>query len=101
MTLGFTVAERVLYTPSIGYCMLLTVIIEKLADQFKEQANTATTEGDANKTTSAPSKPQKSQRKRTTKAIVVISIAVVIVALYFNRYVLEIHLREAKSNLTH
>ena len=45
MTLGFTVAERVLYVPSVGYCLVLGMILDHFIPNVKpEIAETAVTE---------------------------------------------------------
>ena len=39
MTLGFTVAERVLYVPSVGYCLVLGMILDRFNPNIKNDVN--------------------------------------------------------------
>ena len=39
MTLGFTVAERVLYVPSVGYCLVLGMILDRFIPNIKNDVN--------------------------------------------------------------
>ena len=80
MLLGFTVAERVLYIPSVGFCVLLAVILEKYIDSFEI---TPAPESD---TKTKDVKPKQPARKRTSKANVWIALAVLLIALYCSRF---------------
>ena len=78
MMVGFTVAERVLYVPSIGYCLFLAFILDR-AVQPSDSADKPKADTEQAKTSDVA--PKSSRRK------LVIGLAVVLIALFALRFV--------------
>ena len=86
MNLGFTVAERVLYVPSIGFCVLLAVILEKTIDDYC--LTTPADETEVVKSAADPVKSPEVKRTRSKRAYFAIAVAVLLVSAYLNRYLI-------------
>ena len=78
---GFSVAERVIYTPSVGYCLLLVLALDRLLSTGDEQV-AAESDGHG-------SKDRPASRYSRTKGIVVV-ITVVVIALYAARFAMGV-----------
>ena len=79
LDVGFAVAERVMYVPSIGYCMLLIALLERLIDGVVEEA--PETEAAAKRT-----KPDMTEIKPNRLRTFGLALAVVAVSLYALRW---------------
>ena len=77
--LGFTVAERVLYVPSVGYCLLVIALLSHLIpnDVFEDaHAQAVDDTQPAAKSTSAQAKPGKVLSKKTILVLVVVLLVI-------------------------
>ena len=77
--LGFTVAERVLYVPSVGYCLLVVALLSHLIpnDVYEDaQAHAVDDTQPAAKSTSAKAKPGKVLSNKTVFVLVVVLLVI-------------------------
>ena len=101
MTLGFTVAERVLYVPSVGYCLVLGMILDRFIPNIKNDDNgiggtektkthSIKTSGsvvkDAKAAVSTDVKPISANGGRSMLSTLVLVGAIVLAVVYFDRY---------------
>ena len=100
MTLGFTVAERVLYVPSVGYCLVLGMILDHLIPAAKNEVSDSTSvdghiypssdsssadEDPSNDTNTTKATPKKS-RPSLIRTYLVTIITLIIALLYFDKF---------------
>lgn len=76
LTVGFVVAERVLYLPSVGFCLFFVVLLDWLVERL--QNDTATTSENATNDDSQA----KAKKPFSGSVIVVVSVVLLIVGLY-------------------
>ena len=77
MTLGFVVAERVLYAPSIGFCLLLGVVLDHFASEPVEKQTEADKKGKDGKAEETTLKGGLTQAGK-----IALGVAVVVIVLY-------------------
>ena len=86
LTVGFVVAERVLYLPSVGFCLFFVVLLDWLVE--RSQNDTATVSENA---TNDDSQAQ-AKKPLSGSVIVAVSVVLLIVGLYSIRCVYCIYL---------
>jgi hypothetical protein len=65
-TVGFSVAERVLYLPSMGYCVLLTTLLGAGLDAASTASPPSSAEAEADADAAKGTKKKKKQKKQST-----------------------------------
>ena len=87
MTLGFVVAERVLYVPSIGFCLLLGIVLDHY---MPANGGEATSDGaehadDGKGRAKAGKAKGVTETTLSTAGKIALGVALVVIAAYFAR----------------
>eukprot|EP00049_Salpingoeca_infusionum_P026766 m.27817 g.27817 ORF g.27817 m.27817 type:complete len:648 (+) comp8977_c0_seq2:32-1975(+) len=92
MDVGFVLAERILYLPSIGYCMLVVALMRAITRQVRHQTPSTDTKSkltDSKTNTKSDSTANQMASPATTGSTPLFSVQtallVIVVALYFSR----------------
>ena len=99
MELGFVVAERVLYVPSAGFCLLIAMVVQHMLGEsgtVESESTEASSKGGksgAKKGESEKSVSEASSSTRTMPTIgrLAVVVMIVVIGLYGARFVVMLH----------